>query len=365
MKNISGVQKNRNVEYIRFFNMKINEIEKMKEETKKRIEQQVTFLKNNKNKLVIDADTHITDTNKLKGKLLKKFLEIYDYYHGKPISAEELLLEMELSGVDMCLIWQNPACTLYSDDLQFNFEQLLEANRYIFETVNAYPEKFIPAGWTDPKALGIENAKKLTKICIQEFGFPIVKMNPAQNSYPIDSEMVIDVLKYIVELKAVPAFHYGADTPYTPPGGLENLLKKFTETPILAVHMGGGGAAFIDAEETYNQSRKLGLQYPNLKYILSAKRDTHIESDIIAYQLHGAPQSGNLFCASDAPYGKQTWNFGGFRAMLQSFTENKTHTDNRVNQNKEKFDKAMIQNYLGENFANFIIQAYNNLSENI
>jgi len=137
-------------------------------------------------RLVIDADTHATDTTALPPPLLERFRNSPDYYHGRPVSAEDLLAEMDLASVDMALIWQNPATTLYTDDPDRNAEALLAANRYIRDAAARYPGKFFPAGWTDPKACGERNALRIAETCVLEFGFAIVKMNPAQNQFPID-----------------------------------------------------------------------------------------------------------------------------------------------------------------------------------
>jgi predicted TIM-barrel fold metal-dependent hydrolase len=321
------------------------------------LNQLASYLDQHGRRLVIDADTHATDTAALPPPLAERYRNSPDYYHGRPVSAEDLLAEMELASVDMALIWQNPAATLYTDDPDRNAEALLAANRYIRDAAARYPDKFIPAGWTDPKACGERNALRIAETCVLEFGFPIVKMNPAQNQFPIDGPAVTRVLDRIVELGAVPAFHYGADTPFTPAEGLEQIALRHPHHPVLAVHMGGGGAGYEEAEPLYQQSRALGLRRPNLRFILSAKRDTHMESDIIAYRLAGPPFSENLFCGSDAPYGRMSWNFGGFRAMLRSLQNSARHPDPRVRSHPELFRDGFEQGYLGGNFARFAAEA--------
>jgi predicted TIM-barrel fold metal-dependent hydrolase len=328
---------------------------------KNRIEQQLAFLKENAEKLVIDADTHISDIKNMHPLLKDKLTSTPDYYQGRPIDAEDLIREMNMAKVDMSLIWQNPAATIYVDNKEKNFESLLAANRYIYDSAVKHPDKFIPAGWTDPKALGFENAAKLADICVQEFGFPIVKMNPAQNQFPIDDDVVVKMVDHIISQKAIPAFHYGADTIYTPATGLENIAKRFPHSPVIGIHMGGGGAGYMEAEKMYHESRALGLQYPNIRFILSAKRDTHIESDFITYQLAGEPFQHNICCASDAPYGRQTWNYGGYRWMFKSLINGSEHTDTRVRNNPGLFTPKDRQNYMGGNFARMIIQAYEHL----
>ena len=333
----------------------------MKPEAKQRIEKQLKFLKENKNNLIIDADTHISDVQNLPEPHRSRYFETDNYYHGKPISAEDLITEMKMAGIDMSLVWQNPAVTVYGNNKQKNFETLLAANRYIFDSVKKYPEKLIPGGWTDPKNLGVELAMEIAEICIMEFGFLFVKMNPAQNEYPIDSNNVVSVFNKIVELGGIPAFHFGGDTPFTRAEGFEKLAQLHPQHPVMGIHMGGGGPSYMEGEIHYQKARALGLKHTNIKFIQSAKRDTHIESDFITYQLAGEPFSKNIFCASDAPYGRQTWNFGGFRAMFKSLIDGKNHTDKRLQQNPELFNNEMVQNYLGRNFAELVIAGYEKL----
>ncbi len=333
----------------------------MKPKAKFRIERQLQFLKDNKDNLVIDADTHISDVENLAEMVRIKYFGTDNYYHGKPISAEDLLAEMQMAGIDMSLVWQNPAVTPYGDDMDENFDTLLKANRYLFDVDAKYPGRFIPGGWSDPKNLGVELAMEMAEICIKEFGFLFVKMNPAQNAYPIDSDNVVQVFNKIIELGGIPAFHFGGDTPYTPAVGLEKLAQLHPEHPVVGIHMGGGGPSYMEGEEHYHNARALGLKHSNIRFIESAKRDTHIESDFITYQLAGEPYSKNIFCASDAPYGRQSWNFGGYRAMFKSLMDGTNHTDKRVRENPGLFTEEVARNYMGRNFAELVIAGYEKL----
>lgn len=329
----------------------------MNQEALEFLERRLAYLEMHKERLTIDADVHLTNTSGLTGELCRSYEASPNYYHGRPISAEDALAEMALAGVDMALVWQNPAATPYTDDPRNNYEALLAANRYIFDSARRYPESFIPAGWTDPKALGVSLALELVDRMVLDFGFSIVKMNPAQNHFPINSEPVRTVLERIVELGAVPAFHFGADTPFTPARGLESVTQWHPDHPVLAVHMGGGGAGYVEADELCRQARELGLRQPNIRFIMSAKRDTHIESDLITWQLAGEPFCRHLFCGSDAPYGRMAWNFGGFRGLLDSLAAGQRHPDSRVRENPVLFTRESTRHYLGRNMAEFVIEA--------
>jgi predicted TIM-barrel fold metal-dependent hydrolase len=309
-------------------------------------------------KLVCDADTHISDMSSLPEALVKRMSQNPDYFHGKPIGSAELLAEMDVAGVDVSLIWQNPAATMYPGTPEGNYQSLIAANAYIADSAAAHARRFIPAGWIDPKALGKEKAIELARHCVDEFHFPVVKLNPAQNTFPIDSDVVMECAQAIAMMGAIPAFHFGADTVYTPADGLERLAISLDPSPLIAVHMGGGGASYLEAEDLYQQARALGLRRGNIFYVFSAKRDTHMESDLINYQLAGEPYCRNIACGSDAPYGRQSFNFGGFRGMFASLSAGADHTDPRVRANPGLFTTDALFPYLGRNLIDLVLAAY-------
>jgi predicted TIM-barrel fold metal-dependent hydrolase len=263
---------------------------------------------------------------------------------------------MDHARVDMALCWQNPAAITYTDHPRDNFAVLRAANAAIFDLAQRHPTRVIPAGWTDPQALGEDAAAQLVQICVEEWGFPIVKMNPAQNRYPIDSPMVLRMVERIVSLGAVPAFHFGADTEFTPAEGLRAVAQRHPDWPVIGVHMGGGGSAYVEGEPLYQAARALGLASPNIFFVLSAKRDTHMENDLISYRLAGPPFAHNIAVASDAPYGRISWNFGGFRAMFATLRDGATHGDARLRANPGLFDEAAVQDFMGRNLADLVIR---------
>ena len=306
--------------------------------------------------VVIDGDSHPSNPELYPAEVRERLASEPNYYHGRPVTGDDLLREMDQAGVDMALSWQNPAVMRYGEDRQANFEALKAANNYISAFTEAHPDRIIPAGWTDPKALGLDGAIELARICVEDWGFPVIKMNPAQNAFPIDSEPVLRVVDAIVELRAVPAFHFGADTPFTPAEGLERVAERHPEHPVVAVHMGGGGAHYVEADPLYLAARELGLRRPNIFYVLSAKRDTHIESDLISYLLADEPFSRNIAVGSDIPYGRITWNFGGYRGMFAALRNGAGHHDARLRERPDLFDEKAIQRFMGGNLADLIIR---------
>ena len=313
------------------------------------------FLKDRAGDLIIDADVHVTDTKRFPPRAVEH------YYHGRPVSGEDIVREMDSAGISLSNIWQNPAATPDTGSEDENAEALLTANAYVAECASRFQGRFIPSGWTDPKACGVSNAIRIAEICVRRFGFALVKMNPAQNRFPMDSQAVVAVADRIVELGAAPTFHFGADSEFTPISALRTLAKRYDPHPIVAVHMGGGGASYLGAEQMYHEARELGLKHSNIRYIFSAIRDTYIEEALITYQIAGAPYSSNLFCGSDAPYGRMAWNFGGFRAMFRSLCDNTRHSDPRVRSRPGLFCEDAVQRYMGGNFATFVLETYRHI----
>lgn len=319
-----------------------------------RVEERLHHLEQVRDTVTIDADTHPTDPAVARS-VWGDRLDDPNYFHGKPISGEDLLADMDLASVDMALSWTNPSCVPYGDDLDENHAMLFAANAYISSLAERHPDRIIPAGWVDPKATGLSNALNQVRTCVREWGYPIVKMNPAQNAYPIDSEMVIEVVDAIVAEGAVPAFHFGADTKYTPASGFERVARRRPDHPIIGVHMGGGGGHFVDSDALYLDARDLGLRCPNIFYVLSAKRDTHIESALISYRQAGAPFSRNIAVASDAPYGRIAWNFGGFRGLFAAMGNGAAHTDPRLRDSPDLMGAEAVQDFMGRNLADLVI----------
>ena len=84
-------------------------------------------------------------------------------------------------------------------------------------------------------------------------------------------------------------------------------------------------------------ARSAGLSHPNIHFVLSAKRETHIESD--------------------APYDLRCWNFAGYRAVfdrLQAFAD---YPDERVRSGVAAFTDGAVAGYLGGNFADLYADA--------
>ena len=81
-----------------------------------------------------------------------------------------------------------------------------------------------------------------------------------------------------------------------------------------------------------------------------------MESDLITYRFAGAPFAHNVAVASDAPYGRISWNFGGFKVMFATLQDGAAHGDPRLRASPGLFDDAAVQDFMGRNLANLVIR---------
>lgn len=185
-----------------------------------------------------DADTHMSP------------------YHNfdKSIHAEQWDEIMEQAKVDKALAWLLPQ----------GVEDVSQSNAYLFEQAQKNP-RVLPFGWANVGE-GVEKAKADAKKCLTEYGFKGVKLNGAQNEYYIDSPEALEVLDVIAQNHGIIAFHIGADYPqYTDPVRAAVCAKRYPDTPILMVHM--GGAAEPDVSERVIEVAK---DHPNMYLVGSA-----------------------------------------------------------------------------------------------
>jgi|GEM_PF-518363 hypothetical protein len=326
-----------------------------------RISSLIDFLELHHDSLVIDACVHATDTVHLHETFRERYLSTGNYYHGRPVSAEDLLKEMELASINMCLVSPDQGSICITDDVQGNFDSFLTANRYVYESALKHPEKFIPAGLLDADLLGLDNMLKLAKSFVNDFGYLVMRIELAERLVSGGLEPVWHILDWIIEMGAVPVLSYGAGTCFNNPEHLKNLADRYQKHPLMLLFTGGWHSGWQDAEEYYICVRQLGLQFADLKFILCMRRESHTEADLVAFQYAGESFTENLFCASGAPYGRMTWNFGGFRWMLLSLMDAEHHTDERIRHTPGLFNEQVMRNYLGGNLSRLLLSGYKNL----
>lgn len=231
--------------------------------------------------MIIDADVHISPTPE----------------GGNSITADELLRIMDRAGVDKALTWLQPPY----------MREIRAANRYVYESVRRYPDRLLGFGWADPH-LGLEHARDEIRRCVEEYGFYGVKLNGAQNSFYIDDpQLSLPLIEEIAQTGRLLAFHIGTDAyEATHPFRLAKIARRFPQTPILMIHMGGVG--FHDLSDA---AIEFAAECPNITLVGSAVRPINV---LKAIKRLGA---GRVCFGSDTPFALMHVEVATYHALLE------------------------------------------------
>jgi hypothetical protein len=229
---------------------------------------------------LIDADVHISPTPQ----------------GGNSITIDELLRRMDRSGVEKAVTWLQPP---------YIRSEIDAGNAYVVHAMREHPDRILGFGWADPN-LGVERAIEDTRRALDR-GCYGVKLNGAQNGYPIDDpRLAMPVIEEIARAQSVLALHVGADAyDHTHPARVVTIARAFPELRILVVHM--GGAAFHDLSVA---AIAVAREYPNLTLIGSAVRAIPI---LTAIRTLGADR---VCFGSDTPFELMHVELAKYRALL-------------------------------------------------
>ena len=230
--------------------------------------------------MIIDADVHISPP-----------LDV-----GRRMGIEELLKEMDRSGVNKALTWLQPPYMRKID----------ASNEYIHQATKQHPDRILGFGWVDPH-LGVEKSKDTVKRCIFEYGFPGVKLNGAQNDFYIDDAvMSMPIVEEIARAGGILALHVGADAiERTHPFRVAKIARRFPETQILVVHMGG-----VAVPDMCDATIEMAEGCPNLTLIGSKANAFAI---LKAIELLGASR---VCFGSDTPFNLMHVEIARYSALL-------------------------------------------------
>jgi predicted TIM-barrel fold metal-dependent hydrolase len=185
----------------------------------------------------------------------------------------------------------------------------------VYDAVRKYPDKLLGFGWADP-TISVDHAKKMVKVCTEEYGFYGVKMNGAQNNYTIDDpEIALPVAEAIARTGKMIAFHVGPDAyERTHPFRAAKIAKLYPQMPVLMVHMG-----MTDADMN-RAAIEMAQECPNMVLIGSA---TTYKAVLSAIKTLGAER---VCFGSDAPF---QWPHV-VRAMYEAALEGEVTEEEKV-----------------------------------
>lgn len=234
--------------------------------------------------MIVDADCHISSHK----------------FDGLAVTAPELLADMDRAGVDQAVIWLKPP---YHKDID-------PENRAIYEAAKAYPARFLPFGWVNPR-LGREHADATLRRCFEEYGFLGIKFNGAQDDYVIDDESVLPLIEQAAGYNKVIAFHIGSDAfENTHPWRLARIAARFPETEFLLIHIGGAALPSLDRAAV-----EVAVEHANITLIGSAIHELGI---LRALQALGTER---VCFGSDAPFRLMHVQLAKYRALLRDYDD--------------------------------------------
>jgi hypothetical protein len=228
--------------------------------------------------MIIDADTHIAPT-------------------GGTFTLDAHLARMERAGIDKTLTWLKP---------DYEGEEIEGHNAYVYKAMQQYPDKILGFGWADP-TVSVAHAKKMVKVCTEEYGLYGVKLNGAQNNYYIDDpELALPVVEEIAKAGTRLAFHIGPDAyERTHPFRAAKIAKLYPEMPILMVHMG------MTNWEMNRAVVEMAQECPNMFLVGSGTTDKAI---VYAIEKLGAER---VCFGTDAPFQRPHVVKAMYDALLQ------------------------------------------------
>lgn len=235
--------------------------------------------------MIIDADCHLSSQK----------------FDSLAIMAGDLVETMDKAGVGRALIWLKPP---YDKNID-------PENQTIYAATKAYPGRFLPMGWTNPR-LGQQRAADIIRQCYEGYGFLGIKFNGAQDEYVIDDDrLVMPLIEMAAGYGKPIAFHIGADYyENTHPYRLRRIAQTFPEITFLMVHMGGAGTPPLA-----RSAIEAAQACPNMVLIGSAIDERYV---LNALNTLGTDR---ICFGSDTPFGLMHVRLAMYRALLRDFSD--------------------------------------------
>ncbi len=191
--------------------------------------------------MIIDAHAHIYP-EKIAEKASITIGEFYDIKMAYDGTVEHLLEEGTKAGVDKFLV-HSVATTP---------KQVSSINRFIAESVAAYPDKFIGFCTMHPDS----DQKAEEFAWAMEHGLKGIKLHPDFQKFHIDDERALEIYA-LAEGKCPVLFHMGDyRTQYSKAERLARVMEQFPNLDCIAAHFGGysewdTGAAYLATSGCY------------------------------------------------------------------------------------------------------------------
>lgn len=192
--------------------------------------------------MIIDFHTHITSPHIIQNreKYLARdtwFEELYRNPKSRLVTAEELVAEMDRSGVQKSVAfgfgWRDPGL-------------LRETNDYVIDAVRRYPDRLIGFGIVNP--LWPEKAAKELERCAANGLRGVGELMPNGQGFSLDDERAMSPLVNVAVAHQMPILsHTSEPVGHLYPGKgtvtpdvVYRFVESFPEATLVCAHWGGG-----------------------------------------------------------------------------------------------------------------------------
>jgi predicted TIM-barrel fold metal-dependent hydrolase len=192
--------------------------------------------------MIIDFHTHIAPPHVIQNreKYLTRdiwFEELYGDPEARLITADELIAEMDRSGVQKSVTfgfgWRDPGL-------------LREANDYIIEAVHCYPDRLIGFGIVNPACP--EEAVKELECCVASGLRGVGELMPNGQGFSLDDEHAMRPVVEIAVAHSLPILSHTSEPVghlypgkgTVNPGVVYRFVELFPDATLVCAHWGGG-----------------------------------------------------------------------------------------------------------------------------
>lgn len=165
------------------------------------------------------------------------------------ITAEELLRQMDVAGVDMAVIFCYPECL---------------DNESVYRAIKAYPNRFIGLYTVNPWQ---DNAVEELEDAIKNKGFKGLYMHPLRHGYMLTERLVFYPLLDVCRKYGVPVWCYGSADVSNCPVLFNQMAEDYPDVNFI---MGRMGQAYDTASAV-----EVAKRYPNVYLETAAGMDFH------------------------------------------------------------------------------------------
>ncbi|MEM2091752.1 MAG: amidohydrolase family protein [Candidatus Bathyarchaeia archaeon] len=170
----------------------------------------------------------------------------YDYVFEHEFNLKDLLMGMEMNGIDISIV--QPGTT-------FDLETAVKQHNDIAELSKRMPGRIFGMANPNPHLPRSKYQEELER-CVKDLGFVGVKLHPLAHAVNPNSSAGRNIFEAALDLKIPVMVHTGSGVPWSLPSMLIPIAREFPKLKIILAHSGGN----LFAEEAL----LIAEAYPNI-----------------------------------------------------------------------------------------------------